>query len=77
MATVSVSRHTEKSVWFLRDCLMISGSVCEFISNFFTRIVKKRDQKLILGDNFIDKNSDDFYVLQLWFFDIFGLDHKK
>ena len=43
----------------------ISGSVCEFISNFLTRIVKKSSQKLILGDNFINKNMDDFYVLQL------------
>ena len=55
----------------------ISGSVCEFISNFLRQIVKKRGQKLILGDNFIDKNSDDFYVLQLWFFDISGLDFQK
>ena len=43
----------------------ISGSVCSFISNFLTQIVKKSSQKLILGDNFISKNSDDFYVLQL------------
>ena len=55
----------------------ISGSVCEFISNFLTRIVKNMGHKLILGDNFINKNSDDFYVLQLWFFDIFGLDYQK
>ena len=43
----------------------ISGSVSEFIANFFVRIVEKGDQKLILGYNFINKNSDDFYVLQL------------
>ena len=55
----------------------ISGSVSEFIANFFVRIVEKGDQKLILGYNFINKNSDDFYVLQLCFFDIFGLDHQK
>ena len=44
---------------------MISGSVCEFISHFSTRNLKKWGQKLILGNNFINKNSDDFYVLQL------------
>ena len=40
-------------------------------ADFWKRIVKKRSQKLILGHNFINKNSDDFYVLQLCFFDIF------
>ena len=63
--------------WFHQSSRGISGSVCEFISNFLRRIVKKMGQKLILGDNFINKNSDDFYVLQLWFFDIFGLDYQK
>ena len=43
----------------------ISGSVCEIISAFLTRNLKKWGQKLILGNNFINKNSDDFYVLQL------------
>ena len=43
----------------------ISGSVAEFISHFMTRNLKKRGQKLILGNNFINKNSDDFYVVQL------------
>ena len=41
----------------------ISGSVCEFISHFLTRNLKKWGQKLILGNDFINKNSDDFYVL--------------
>ena len=51
-----------------------SDDVSEFMANFFERIVKKRGQKLTLWKNFINKNIDDFYVLQLCFFDIFGLD---
>ena len=43
----------------------ISGSVAEFISHLLTRNLKKWGQKLISGNNFINKNSDDFYVLQL------------
>ena len=43
----------------------ISGSVAEFISHFLTRNLKKWDQKSILGNNFINKNSDNFYVLKL------------
>ena len=43
----------------------ISGSVAEIISHFLTRNLKKWGQKLILGNNFINKNSDDFYVLQI------------
>ena len=54
-----------------------SEDVCDFMTNFFEQIVKKRDQKLIVWYNFINKNSDDFYVLQLCFFDIFRLDHQK
>ena len=34
-------------------------------------------QKLILEYNFKNKNSDDFYVLQFSFFDIFELDNQK
>ena len=44
----------------------ISGSVCEIISAFLTRNLKKWGLKLISGNNFINKNSDNFYVLQLW-----------
>ena len=43
----------------------ISGSVAEIISHFLTQNLKKWGQKLILGNNFINKNSDDFYILQL------------
>ena len=42
----------------------ISGSVSEFIANFFKRIVEKGDQKWILGYSFINKTSDDLYLLQ-------------
>ena len=57
--------------------LQDSADIAEFLANFLRRIVKKRDQKLILENNFINKNSDDFYVLQLCFFDIFGLVIQK
>ena len=43
--------------------------IAEFLANFLRRIVKKMGQKLILEYNFKNKNSDDFYVLQLCFFD--------
>ena len=43
----------------------ISETVAEFIANFLIRIVTKRGQKLILEYNFKNKNSDDFYVIQL------------
>ena len=43
--------------------LQYSEDIAEFLANFLTRIVKKTGQKLILGFNFINKNSDDFYVL--------------
>ena len=55
----------------------ISGSVSEFIANFFKRIVEKGDQKLILGYSFINKTSDDFYLLQHWFLKIFLLHYQK
>ena len=67
----------DKIVSYDQSSKGISGSVSEFIANFLDRIVTKRGQKLILEYNFINKNSDDFYVLQLWFFDIFGLDYQK
>ena len=35
---------------------------------FFKQIVKKRAQKLILGDNFINKNSDDFLCTTTFLF---------
>ena len=38
---------------------------------FFNRIVKKMGQKLILGHNFINIIRDDFYVLQLFIYNIF------
>ena len=63
-------------VYFHSD-LQDSADIAEFLANFLRRIVKKRDQKLILENNFINKNSDDFYVLQLCFFDIFGLVIQK
>ena len=50
---------------FSHSDLLYSEDISKFMANFFKRIVKKRGQKLILGDNFINKNSDDFYVLQL------------
>ena len=62
---------------FEHSDLQDSADIAEFLANFLRRIVKKRDQKLILENNFINKNSDDFYVLQLWFFDIFGLVIQK
>ena len=43
--------------------LQYSEDIAEFLANFLRRIVKKTGQKLILGFNFINKNSDDFYVL--------------
>ena len=64
-------------MYFNQSSKGISGSVCEFISNFLRRILKKRGQKLSLGDNFINKNSDDFYVLQHMIYDIFLFDHPK
>ena len=51
--------------------------IYDFLANFSKEIVKKGGQKLILGDNFINKNNDDFYVLQLCFYDIFWLDQQK
>ena len=50
---------------FIQSIKKISGSVAEIISHFLTQNLKKWGQKLILGNNFINKNSDDFYVLQL------------
>ena len=55
----------------------ISADIAEFLANFLRRIVKKMGQKLILGHNFINNISDDFYVLQLCFFNILLLDHQK
>ena len=43
--------------------LQYSEDIAKFLANFLRRIVKKTAQKLILGFNFINKNSDDFYVL--------------
>ena len=57
--------------------LQYSVDIAEFLANFLRRIVKKMSEKLILEYNFKNKNSDDFYVLQLCFFDIFGFDYKK
>ena len=57
--------------------LQYSADIAKFLANFLRRIVKKMGQKLILEYNFKNKNSDDFYVLQLCFFDIFGFDYKK
>ena len=57
--------------------LQYSEDIAEFLANFLTRIVKKTGQKLILENNFIKKNNDNFYVLQLCFFDIFGLVIQK
>ena len=44
--------------------LQYSEDISKFMAIFFKRIVKKRGQKLILGDNFVNKISDDFYILQ-------------
>ena len=57
--------------------LQYSADIAEFLANFLRRIVKKMGQKLILGHNFISIMSDDFYVLQLCFYNIFLLDHQK
>ena len=54
-----MSRHSD---------LQYSEDISKFMANFFKQIVEKRDQKLILGDNFINKISDDFYVLPLCFY---------
>ena len=51
--------------WSNQSSKVISGSVWKFIANYFKRIVTKRGQKLILEYNFKNKNSDDFYALQL------------
>ena len=48
-----------------------SEDIYTFLANFIKRIVKKGGQKLISGNNFINKNNDDFYVLQHCFYDIF------
>ena len=49
-----------------------SEDISKFMANFFKRIVKKRDQKLILGHNFINKIIENFYAqLQLCFYKIF------
>ena len=50
-------------MWFNHSDLQYSEDIAEFLANFLRRIVKKTGQKLILGFNFINKNSDDFYVL--------------
>ena len=42
-----------------------TADIAEFIANFFKRIVKEWAQKLILEFNYINTNSDDFYVIQL------------
>ena len=49
--------------WFPHSDLQYSEDISEFLANFLRQIVKKTGQKLILGFNFINKNSDDFYVL--------------
>ena len=51
--------------------LQYSADIAEFLANFLRRIVKKMGQRLILGSNFINNNSDDFYVLQVCFYNIF------
>ena len=62
---------TTQQTYYYHSVLQYSEDIHGFLANFFKRIVKKGGQKLILGDNFINKNSDDFYVLQLCFYDIF------
>ena len=59
------SYQVQVLMWLYQSIKKISGSVAEFISHFLTRNLKKWGQKLISGNNFINKNSDDFYVLQL------------
>ena len=54
----------------IHSVLQYSEDIYDFLANFFKRIVKKGGQQLILGDK-IHKNNDDFYVLQLCFYDIF------
>ena len=63
--------------WFHHSVLQYSEDIYDFLANFFKLIVQKGGQKLILVDNFISKNNDDFYVLQLCFYDIFWLDQQK
>ena len=51
---------------FGQYCSHFQNAKCaEFLANFFKQIVKKMDQKLILGGNFISKISEDFYALLL------------
>ena len=62
------------TIVFNHSDLQDSADIAKFLANFLTQIVKKRDQKLILENSFINKNGDDFCVLQhLAFFNIFGL----
>ena len=52
---------------YLHSDLQDSADIAEFLANFLRQIVKRMGQKLILGSNFINNISDDFYVLQLCF----------
>ena len=45
--------------------------IAEFLANFLKQIVKKMDQKLIFEGNIINKISEDFYILQSCFYNIF------
>ena len=52
---------------FKHSDLQYSEDISKFRANFLKQIVKKMGQKLILEGNFLNKISDDFYVLQLCF----------
>ena len=49
----------------------VKKDIFKFRASFWKQFVLKRNQKLILVDNFINKNSDDLYVLQLCFLRFF------
>ena len=64
-------KKQHKRIEFYHSVLQYSEDIYDFLANFFKQIVKKGGQKFILGDSFINKNNDDFYVVQLCFYDIF------
>ena len=45
---------------------------CNYLDNFFEQIAKNGGQKSFLGENYINKNGDDSFMLQLCFYDIFA-----
>ena len=47
---------TTQQTYYYHSVLQYSEDIHGFLANFFKRIVKKGGQKLILGDNFINKN---------------------